>query len=248
MEPPSTVQLGVKLIEACREKGITARLLGGVAVYLLVKEVYTRLPSLARSPKDVDLISLSKESDRLSKIFSDLGLQGDRRFNALHGHERLRFLDPSGIKVDVFLDAFRESHTLPLKERLRVFEPTIPPSDLLLTKLQIWQITERDLRDLVAIFLKFKLSSRDSGEEVDLRWIAKLTGEDWGLYRTLTVNLDRLVNYVDSLEDLRELRGEVERKVRELRGEVERAPKSVKWRMRALIGERMKWYEEPEEA
>ncbi|MGC9135279.1 nucleotidyltransferase family protein [Caldivirga sp.] len=245
---PQTVELGLRIVNSSEEKGVPVRLLGGVAVYILASAVYPKVPSLSRIPKDIDLVAHAKDSSRLTSLMENMGIEADKRFNALHGYERLMFREPSsGTRIDVFLDVFRESHVINLKDRLEVFKPTIPPSDLLLTKLQIWSISERDIKDIIALLLKFKVGSSDSVSELDANRLISLTSNDWGLYKTVIVNLSRVTDYVKGHGELAEISGEVIGKINDIRFKVEKAPKSIKWRLRSLIGERVKWYEEPEE-
>lgn len=244
---PDVVKLGLRIIDECERSGVVARLLGGVAVYVLVSDIYGNFPELSRVPKDIDLVAHAKDSHRLSRILEDMGLEGDRRFNALHGHERLLFRDKStGTRIDVFLDIFRESHVINLKDRLEQFKPTIPPSDLLLTKLQIWRLTERDAKDILAMFIKFNLSDKDTESNIDMGRITSLTSDDWGLYKTVTINIGRVRDYAAS-SGLRHILDRVEEKLRQLSEAIEKSPKTMKWRLRAIIGERVRWYEEPEE-
>lgn len=248
MALPDIVERGLGIVDECERRGVVVRLLGGVAVYLLVSDIYSNVPFLSRTPKDIDLAAHGKDSGALTKTLTELGFEPDKMFNALHGYERLRFTDKlTGARVDVFLDVFRESHVISLKDRLELFKPTIPPSDLLLTKLQIWRISERDVKDIVAMLIKFKLSDRDSLNEIDAGRIVGLTSGDWGLYKTTMINLSRVIEYVNSVPELSGIKAEVARKVSELSQAIEKAPKSIKWRLRSIIGERVRWYEEPEE-
>ncbi|WP_291767103.1 hypothetical protein [Caldivirga sp. UBA161] len=245
---PQIVELGLRIVNSSEERGLTVRLLGGVAVYILASDVYSKIPSLSRVPKDIDLVAHAKDSSKLASLMEDMGIEADKRFNALHGYERLMFRDPrGGTRIDVFLDVFRESHVINLKDRLEVFKPTIPPSDLLLTKLQIWSISERDIKDIIALLFKFKISNNDSVNELNINRLTNLTSNDWGLYKTIMVNLNRVIEYVKGSGDLVNITSEVISKINEISLKIEGAPKSMKWRLRSIIGERVKWYEEPEE-
>jgi hypothetical protein len=88
-----------------------------------------------------------------------------------------------------------------------------------------------------------ELGEKDDERTLDYNHIAKILSEDWGFYKTYTINHDRM------LEFLREdpNKNIIESKLIKLREIIEKHPKSVKWKMRAKIGERVKWYEEPEE-
>jgi len=119
----------------------------------------------------------------------------------------------------------------------------VPPSDLLMTKLQIWAITEKDLKDIAALLLKLNLGETDSRETISIKRIIELTSSDWGLYKTSLINLGKVLDYVRGIG----IDG-IEERVSIIASKMESSPKSIKWRLRSLIGERIKWYEEPEEA
>lgn len=166
---------------------------------------------------------------------------GNKRFNALHGDRRLMFYDPQlDSTIDVFLDVFEMCHKITLKDRLTIMPYTIPPSDLLLTKLQIVKLTENDVKDVFALLTDLNLSNHDDEENIDANYIAKLLSDDWGFYTTVTDNIDRLLNEFSPPSNVAE-------KLKALKDKIEKEPKSLKWKMRAKVGRKVKWYEEPEE-
>ena len=243
------IKRGLSIVNACDSNRVTCRLLGGVAIAYLVRDVYVEAPMLSREPKDIDVAAHRRDSGKISRIFEGLGLKADARFNALHGAERLRFFDTQmNMRVDVFLDIFRESHVIELKDRLERFSPTLPPSDLLMTKFQIWEINEKDLKDIIAMLYKFELGDRDDMNTIDLNRIVELTSDDWGLYKTTTVNIERTMNYLNTIDLPGKVKDKVTNNLNKIREAMDKAPKSMKWKMRAAIGERVRWYETPEEA
>ncbi|MEM0294541.1 MAG: hypothetical protein QXF93_08105, partial [Saccharolobus sp.] len=74
-------------------------------------------------------------------------------------------------------------------------------------------------------------------------YIAKILSDDWGFYKTYTINHDRVLEFLK--EDPN--RSIIEPKLLKLREIIEKFPKSIKWKIRAKVGEKVKWYEEPEE-
>jgi hypothetical protein len=134
-------------------------------------------------------------------------------------------------------------HEIPLEERLEVDETSVPLAELLLTKLQIIELNEKDVRDAVALLLEHPLGDGDGGT-VNASRVAKLCAEDWGLWRTITMNLDK-VRQQASRYDVDH--GAVEQRLSELLDRIEAEPKSRGWKLRAKIGERKRWYELPEE-
>jgi hypothetical protein len=154
------------------------------------------------------------------------------------------FFDPIiNSTVDVFLDEFIMCHKLVLKDRLRIMKYTIPTSDLFLTKMQIIQLTENDEKDIAALLYDVELGERDDEKTMDYNYIAKILSEDWGFYKTYTINHEKILKFLINDKN-REI---IEPKLLKLREIIEKHPKSIKWKMRAKIGEKVKWYEEPEE-
>jgi hypothetical protein len=161
----------------------------------------------------------------------------------MNGRERLLFYDnPNERQVDVFVKSFRMCHEIPLEERLTVDEDTVPLAELLLTKLQIIELNEKDVRDTVALLLEHEVTDDDTG--VNATHVASLCADDWGLWRTISHNLGALRDRVESYEVDRDA---VTGRVSVLLERIEAAPKSRSWRMRAKVGERKRWYQLPEE-
>ena len=86
--------------------------------------------------------------------------------------------------------------------------------------------------------------------------ILSFTSNDWGWWRTVTGNLDKLDQYLAvelTPEDLDldngrcgPVRRRAPRSPRCARPSTD-APKSTRWKLRARVGERQAWYNEPEE-
>jgi hypothetical protein len=208
---------GRRLVRAAAADGLTLRLLGGVAVAL-------RVPAgIARTPGDIDLITAAGAGGHAVVLLRREGYEPHVAFNALHGTERLLFHDPAhDRRVDVFVGDFRMCHRIPLGERLALEPETIPPAELLLTKLQAVAFEAKDRDDVRALLAAGEVT----GAEADR--VAALCARDWGLWRTVTANLATCGDTA-------------------LRARIDAAPKSRRWRARALIGERRRWYAVPEE-
>jgi hypothetical protein len=226
---------GVALVRDAAAAGISLRIVGGLAVQLLCPSA--REAPLARPYKDLDLVGLSKERKQIEAFMAERGYEAARQFNLLHGGTQLLFGNGVIGTVDVFLDSLRMCHTLELSERLGLHELTLAPADLLLSKLQIVETTERDLRDLVALL-------KDA--ELDEAYVAEVLGADWGWWRTATGTLDRVGEFAAELPGLSG-REHVQSRIAALRARIDEAPKSRRWRMRARVGERVRWYEEPDQ-
>ena len=137
-------------------------------------------------------------------------------------------------------------HTIDLRRRFHLPAVVLTPADLLLTKMQIVELNLKDLTDVVALLLDHPVGGED-GEEINATYIAGLLAQDWGFYRTWQLNLDRVRGALDQFTIPRH---DVRARLTALWQVIERHPKPVRWRLRARIGDRLRWYElpEPEEA
>jgi hypothetical protein len=237
------VSEGQRLLARAAEVDVPLRLLGGVAIKL--RAPGELLPAFRRTYGDLDFVTTKKGAGRAAELFRNEGYEPHVAFNALHGRERLLFFDVDHDRqVDVFVGAFAMSHKIPLDARLEVDPVSIPLAELLLTKLQIAQLNEKDVRDALALLEGHPVGDAD-GETVNAGRIAALCGADWGLWRTITGNLDTCCALAPGY-DVPD-RAEVEARLQELLHRIEAEPKTRGWKLRAKIGERKRWYELPDE-
>ena len=180
----------------------------------------------------------------MQKLFESIGYEGDRRFNTLNGHQRLLYLDAAnGRQIDVFIDRMKMCHVIELANRLGHEGATLTPADLLLSKLQVFEVNMKDLVDTVALLLDHPISDQD-GDAINAAYLGKLTAEDWGLHRTLQLNTARVRDAARALDvDA----GRINQRLDELWMRIDAQPKSFRWKMRARVGDRVTWYQLPEE-
>ena len=248
------VDEGRRLVAHAVAEGVAMRLLGGVGVRLRCPSASQ--PPFARTYGDLDFVAPRRSGRLVTRALEGAGYTADRRFNALHGDKRLIFMDIiNERKIDVFLGTFQMCHTLDLDDRITLEQVTLPLADLLLTKLQIVQLNTKDALDALALLTDHPIaasSATDKGAAdpqsapMDGGYIASLCGADWGWYTTVTDNLAKVAQIGASLDDGRPLEPATTR-IEELRALIEAHPKSIKWKLRAGVGRRIQWYEEPEE-
>ena len=234
-----------RLLELASADGVPLRVLGGVAIHLRAPKPLP--PALTRNYGDVDFVTAKGRSAAVQSLLRDAGYEPHVAFNALHGMERLLFFDDGNERqVDVFVGAFTMSHKIPVADRLELEPATLPLAELLVTKLQIAELNEKDVRDALALFHGHPVAERD-GEAINAARVAELCSSDWGLWRTLTGNLtacrEHLPRYDLPDEDAARLRDGMDA----LLDRIEREPKSRGWKFRSKIGERKRWYMLPEE-
>ncbi len=241
---PDLVDEGERLLALAHEQNATFALLGGVAIRLHASDVP---PALDRQYKDLDFAVPKGGSGAAGKLLTDAGYEGHVVFNAMNSKERMLFHDnENGRQVDVFVGSFRMCHEIPLSDRIRPGEKTVPLAELLLTKLQIVELNEKDIRDTVLLLHGHEVADHDD-DAVNGPRVAELCANDWGLWRTITANLERCGDDVGqyALPDPDQSR--VRDRLKALLAEIAQAPKSRAWRMRDKIGDRKRWYDLPEE-
>lgn len=232
-----------RVLDEARGRNVTLKLFGGMAIHARCSSA--NRPALVRRYVDIDVMGRSKQSDGIKKMFVDLGYTPRERFNAMYGDRRLIFNDADhNRRVDIFLDVFEMCHKFDMRDRLMMDGVTIPPADMLLTKLQVIEINEKDLKDLTCILLDYDVGVSDA-DMINGAYIAKMCGNDWGVYKTLTMNLEKLTAFVPGIS-LGEDASMVDTRIKTIRKMIEDEPKSLKWRIRARVGERAPWYILPE--
>jgi hypothetical protein len=231
-----------RVATAARKAGVNAKLLGGAGINL--HSPSAQRPPLKRKYGDLDYAIPKKDRKGVLELFPTLGYEANERFNLMNGDRRLYFYDnANGRQVDVFVDIFKMSHVIDLRGRLGHDGPCASPSDLLLSKLQIYEVNRKDLIDVIALLLDHEIAEGED-DAIDPRYIARLACEDWGLCRTVELNIAKLKTTLEELDVDRDL---VRSRIDKLWGAVETSPKPLRWRLRAQVGDRMQWYELPEE-
>ncbi len=236
---------GRRLVASAARRGAVARLLGGVAV--VVRSEAVERPALAREIKDVDLVIRARDRSAIVGLLLEIGYEPDKEFNAFQGRRRLLFYDRShGRQLDVFVGEFAMCHVIPLKDRLDLDPETLPLAELVMTKLQIVKLNEKDRIDLHRLFLANDVGTGDDvGINADR--IAEVCANDWGLTRTLMLNAERTQVALDGV-NLQPLdRDLIAARIARVASAVNARRKSMRWQARALIGERVQWYEDPDE-
>lgn len=240
------LQEAERLIRAGEEAGIPLRANGGVGVALICPSA--RRPPLARTYHDIDLVARAKDGNVLGELMPTLGYEPEEEFNVLHGRRRLFFLDQiNSREADIFIDAIEMCHRLDLSGRARIHDRTLTPADLLLSKLQIVNTNPKDFKDAAALFADHEATMDDTG--ISITRLNEICASDWGWWRTATMVAERTHRFVLELVQAGqgEGLGHVPDRIRQVIGELESAPKSRRWKMRARVGDRVRWHEDPED-
>jgi hypothetical protein len=238
------VERALNLVEQARERGLELRILGSLAYRLHCPANIELFEQMQRDLTDVDLAARSDQRREVRAWLESLGFVVDQDLVVATEGKRYCFADPeSDLFVDIFFDELYFCHPIPLRDRLELDFPTITPTDLFLEKTQIVEINPKDIKDSLVLLLEHPLD--ESGEDaIDHTYVAKMLAADWGFYYTVTTNLERLRRHLADSGLSPEQARIVSERIDGLQRAIEDEPKTGRWRMRARIGPRKRWYQE----
>lgn len=233
-----------RLIEAAEAKNIQIRAFGGLAVQTHNKKNH---PLFVREYADLDFIVANKQRREFEAFMPEVGYYPDKEVNLLFGNHRQIYYTAE-TKVDIFVGKFEMCHKIPLENRLTLHPITIPLAELLLSKAQILELNRKDALDIISILLNSETGDDDNGK-INLQVINQLFSQDWGLYKTTTINLQRVEDLLTRKElpltkDENEL---VISRIHEINDAFEKIQKPLAWQLRDRVGTRVKWYMDVEE-
>jgi hypothetical protein len=243
--PMTTDILGkaLNILSTADERGIEIRLIGALSIKL---HCDPKSELFDRAISDIDFVGYAKHRVRIENLLKNCGFQPSEMFNYVNPN-RLLFFDQGGMRVDVFLEVFEMCHKFDFRERIALDRPTLPPADLLATKFQIVELNEKDMKDIVSLLRDHELSKSDAIKDtINEEYLAKLCANDWGIYRTFTGTIKQASQFLTTLALDDKDKESVLRKLNQLLVSIEAMPKSLKWKMRARIGEKRVWYNLPE--
>jgi len=248
----------LRIVDLASARSLLIRLMGGLAFHAQAPSWTARV---SRDGRDIDLATRGADRKGVAELLAEEGYTPDRQYNALYGHKQLYFVDEAhGRPVDVLVDRLEMCHTFEFRDRLAAASPTLPLAELLLSKLQVVKITRKDVLDALILLAEHPLAEGDGAPDVtdgaatiSTGRIAELAAADWGWWRTIIGNLDKLREFATTeladgdLDTGRSLREDPLAQLDRLRAAIDAATKSTRWKMRARVGDRVPWYQEPEE-
>jgi hypothetical protein len=240
-----------RILDALKDKPheqIIMRLIGALAFRTHCPQYGYLQDKLERKFTDIDFASYPRFSKGVRHVLHELGYQEDKQVTQLFGERRMLFHDPVfGRHIDIFYNMLDFCHTISFVGRLEMEQLTLPLAELLLEKMQIVQINEKDQIDTIMLLREHPIGDSDQ-EIINSSLIARTLANDWGFWRTVTGNLSLLENALLRYSQLSEEdRKVVSTRIQELQDRIEAAPKSLRWKTRARIGEKVKWYKDVEE-
>ena len=231
------------MLALAREDGTTLRLLGAVAFARRCPHHAYLREKLGRRYTDIDFAAYGREAPKIRAMLARAGYVEDPAVYVNSEGSRLVAEHADiGMHIDVFLDKLEFCHTVLWKGRLELDAETIPLAELLLQKMQIVEINEKDLIDMITLLLEFPLGDSDA-DTINIGRIVEICAKDWGWWRTLTMNLDKVRQMAEHYEALTD--DETRRVADQVHAALERIeaqPKSLSWKLRAKVGDRKKWY------
>lgn len=238
------VERALEIVERARGRGLELRILGSLAYRLHCPANLALFDAMQRDLTDVDVAGRGDQRKTVRTFLEELGYEIDADLLVTTEGKRYAFSEPeSGMVVDVFFDELFFCHAIPLRDRLALDFPTITPTDLLLEKMQIVEINPKDIKDSLVLLLEHPVDG-SGPDTIDGAYIARLLAGDWGFYYTVTTNLAKLKGQAGGGPLAPEQATLIEHRIDELSHAIEEEPKTGKWKLRARIGPRKKWYQE----
>ena len=247
-KPEAYLEEARALTEAAQKKGLILRVMGPIALHYYFPDyvdLYRRMERLGeRVFTDIDYAAYGKNRNNLVPFFESHGYTLEKRAAMISGGTRMIFFAGRIPMIDVFFDKLDYNHPIDYRGRLELHPYCVSLADLMLQKLQIVQINDKDLKDAMLLLLAAPLGDNDK-DVINAKYIARLFSDDWGFYHTATINLVRITEAMAGVKALTdEQRTAIGAKVDALLKIIEDAPKSGRWKSRAKIGTSKQWFKE----
>ena len=235
------------MVDAVNKEKRILRMYGAAAIYYHCPNNVGLFSLMGRRPGDMDFAAYQKDSSKIAQIVERQGYDEDLTVTAFGGGRLVFNRRTDGMHCDIFLGKLEMSHVLSFDGRLELDYPTAPLADLLLSKLQIFKLNEKDAVDTIVLLREHQLG-KGGKETIDLDYVSGLCSKYWGLWRTLTGNIQKVVALLPGYKTLPEAdRVDVAAKLEQLSRALDLSPKSVSWKLRARVGDSRKWYNDVED-
>ena len=240
-----------RIISEADKRKIPLRIMGGAAIRMHCPKHEALYEKLKRTPKhDMDFVTYGKFRPLTRQLFIDLGYEPyiSLMLTGATGRHRQIFNDKEGNKaIDVFLGKLEMCHVIDFEGRLEVDSPTVPLAELLLQKLQVVQLNEKDIQDTIILLMEYDIGDSDK-EEVNGNFVASTLAREWGFYHTVTTNLGKVKEFLQDYKVLADTdKSLVTERIDKITKIIEAAPKTMAWKMRAKVGPSVRWYNTVEE-
>jgi len=138
-----------RVVGVVAARGRPLRVLGSIGVALHCPDARALLPAFERTYADIDFAAYQRDARDVAAAIAGLGYHEDREVFIVSEGRRAIFEHPTAqIHLDVFYERLEFCHVIPLAGRLEADAPTIPLAELLLSKLQIVKLNQKDVVDV----------------------------------------------------------------------------------------------------
>lgn len=239
------VSEAVRVVEEAQKHGVILRMMGATAIRHHCPAFASLHTSMGRQISDIDFVTYEKQSSKVEKLLQTLGyVIRPMSYSFIQGGRLIFENKDSGTHVDVFMDRLSMCHTIDYTTRLEVDYPTVPLAELLLQKMQIVKLSEKDVIDTTILLLEHDVGRTDK-ETVNLDYIAGMLAQDWGFWYTIRTNLVKVKSLLPGFQALEQQhQNRVAERIDSIVARLDDEPKSTGWKMRAGIGTKKKWYKE----
>ena len=218
------------ILSDCKDKSIDIRLFGSVALLFLCSKNNKNISNFGRMIADIDIIVMPKHVAMLENYFLKQGYEANRQIKMLHGNQRRSFYAENNISIDVFIGNITLCQDISILDRFSLSYPTIPPTDLFLTKIQKISLSEWDVFDINFILEHININ--------DCQYIVELSSKTWNWWKTLNTNISFILEK-DISDNNRNL-------LIVLLDMINSNNKTINWKIRNIIGEKTRWYNDVE--
>ena len=247
-DPAPLMERAHEILDKADQQDIILRVIGALAFHIHCPQFNYIQEETERYFTDIDFMAYVEQKTQIERLFTGMGYLEDPRIKTVPGLRRsIFFTRDHSMHSDVFYDMLDFSHEINFRGRLEIDYPTISLVDLLLEKMQIVQINEKDIIDTIMLLREHDIGESDD-ETVNVDYLAKTCMADWGLWKTVTGNLKKVGQLLDkydvlTAEDRQIVRDRLVRSEQRIKEE----PATLRWRLRSRIGERLKWYRDVDE-
>src|SRR5437867_4963502 len=245
------VDESLRILRAASEAKVALKMLGGLAIKvhsLNENEFANRLGRSAEKGQeysDIDFATYYKSREGVRKVMESLGYSKRPSTMSTSASQRQIYFHPKGwFYIDAFWDKLKAAnHPINFRNRLGLDPVSIPLSDLLLEKLQIVSFSKKDMLDTLLLLKAHAVAQKEEPETISMDRIARVLSRDWGFWYTVTTNLQGIREYVKEMSVLTtQEASDISSKVEKLLHAANSVPKSLGWKLRAIVGRRRKWY------
>ena len=246
----SLIEEAMEILDKAKERNIIIRVMGAIAFRLHSPSFSWVHEKFNREISDMDFVTYSRYSNEVMRLLEELDYKMERALAIYETKRRIFHPHSRNYVVDVFFDELNMCHKINFKDRLEVDYPTIPLAELLLEKLQIVEFTRKDFIDVVMLLREHEWADNDS-DAINEKIIINLLSDDWGFYYTAMNNLRKLRGLLSEDSSVKDVLSDsdvknIDEKIDHILKAVTEAPKTMRWKMRAKIGARKRWYQEVE--